>query len=167
MWTRYGGTWIFGDFSLWCYDKTVLPGFNHNLRHEGMLFHVQTEDNGLDNPIVITHVFVGGDILATRRTSYEKFRFKETVREIVLAIMREQHKEIMKDLVHGRIASVQEKLGKPKVFKEETVVSKAARRPPRSPTSVPTLDTTDIEEKTLDELIIEFLASGAEPAKKK
>ena len=32
--------------------RSPILGFNHNLRHGGRVFHVQTEDRGLGNPIV-------------------------------------------------------------------------------------------------------------------
>lgn len=177
-----------------CYDAVVQHGYNHNLRHGGVLFHVQSEDCGLDNPQVVTHVFVGGNVLASRRSTYEKFRAKAAVKEIVIAIMQEQHKEMMKDLVHGRIPSVQEFLGtqetpvleeqasveqapqvevvtepeavsSPPVGKREVVPPpKVAERPYRKPGAVPTtpartLDTTGVAEKTLDELILDFLST--------
>ena len=48
----------------------MVQGFNHNIKHKGKLFHIQTEDSGRENPHIITHVFVGGNILATKKTSY-------------------------------------------------------------------------------------------------
>jgi hypothetical protein len=145
----------------------VLVGFNHNLRHRGVLFHVQTEDGGMENPFVVTHVFVGGNVLANRRSSYDKFTGKAAVKEIVLAMMQEQHKEMMKDLVHGRLPSVEAYLGR--TLPAETPAAdprplspppKVAERPYRKPPPAPqrTLDTAGMEEKTLDELILEFLS---------
>jgi hypothetical protein len=90
---------------------------------------------------------------------------KASVREIVVAMMQEQHKEMMKDLVHGRIPSVQEFLGKPKVPVTAPEVAKSPRVPPRPRVAVPTLDTTNVEEKTLDELIMEFLSNNESKSK--
>jgi hypothetical protein len=47
-----------------------LLGYNTNVRHSGELFHIQTEDSGVGHPHVITHLFVEGTILATKKTSY-------------------------------------------------------------------------------------------------
>ena len=41
----------------------MLSGFNTNIRHRGVLFHVQSEDSGRDPPHIITHLFHGGNIL--------------------------------------------------------------------------------------------------------
>src|SRR5437773_1302277 len=35
-------------------------GFNNNVKYQGQVFHVQTEDSGLDAPHVITHLFADG-----------------------------------------------------------------------------------------------------------
>ena len=48
----------------------MLPGFNTNVRHGGVLFHVQTEDSGRAHPHVITHLYHGGTILASEKRSY-------------------------------------------------------------------------------------------------
>ena len=47
-------------------DKPNSPllGYNNNLKHAGKLFHIQTEDSGVDHPHVITHLFTEGTILA-------------------------------------------------------------------------------------------------------
>ena len=51
------------------FEKAV-TGFNHNIKHKGKVYHVQTEDSGVNNPHIITHLFVGGNILASKKTSY-------------------------------------------------------------------------------------------------
>src|SRR5689334_11127551 len=48
----------------------MLPGYNHNIRYKDKVFHVQTEDNGLDAPNLVTQVFLGGQIVAIERASY-------------------------------------------------------------------------------------------------
>ena len=176
-----GNTWISAAPSRFvpfppdeCYDAAVLVGYNHNLRHEGVLFHVQTEDGGVESPFVVTHVFAGGNILASRRASYAKFTSKAGVKEIVLAMMQEQHKEMMKDLVHGRLPSVQKFLNRPLASSERPEpgapppLRHPAPPPPRKPSVAPvpasrTLDTAGATEMTLDELILNFLEADKEP----
>ena len=51
----------------------MLSGFNTNFRYRGVLFHVQTEDSGLENPHVITHLFHGGNIMASEKRDYSEF----------------------------------------------------------------------------------------------
>ena len=35
--------------------RNVVTGFNHNVRHRGKVYHVQTEDSGADIAHYITH----------------------------------------------------------------------------------------------------------------
>jgi hypothetical protein len=79
----------------------MLAGFNHNVKHKGKLYHVQTEDSGVGNPHVITHLFVGGNILASKRTSYADIVGAGNLPVVVRDIMEEQHKEMLRNLVNG------------------------------------------------------------------
>jgi hypothetical protein len=81
--------------------KRVVTGFNHNVKHRGKVFHVQTEDSGLQNPHIITHLFVGGNILASKKTSYADIAGAENLAQVVRELMEEQHKEMLRNLVNG------------------------------------------------------------------
>src|SRR5579883_1662643 len=46
-------------------------GFNNNVKYNGNVYHIQTEDSGLDKPHVITHCFAdGGRIIKSHKRSY-------------------------------------------------------------------------------------------------
>lgn len=79
----------------------MVQGFNHNIRHKGKLYHVQTEDSGKDNPHIITHVFVGGNILASKKTSYADIVKADRLEQIVRELMEEQHKSVLRNLING------------------------------------------------------------------
>jgi hypothetical protein len=79
----------------------MVPGFNHNVKYRGRVFHCQTEDSGISNPHIITHLFVGGNILATKKTSYADIVKSDRLEEVVLDLMQEQHKELLKKLLTG------------------------------------------------------------------
>jgi len=79
----------------------MVQGFNHNIKHKGKLFHIQTEDSGRDNPHIITHVFVGGNILATKKTSYADISKADRLEQIVRELMEEQHKSVLRNLING------------------------------------------------------------------
>ncbi|HSB19955.1 MAG TPA: hypothetical protein VLD85_08115 [Anaeromyxobacteraceae bacterium] len=81
--------------------KRVVTGFNHNVKHRGKVYHVQTEDSGLQNPHIITHLFVGGNILASKKTSYADIAGAENLAQVVRELMEEQHKEMLRNLVNG------------------------------------------------------------------
>jgi hypothetical protein len=79
--------------------RSPILGYNHNVRHRGLVFHVQTEDSGVDNPHVFTHVFNGGVILASRKLDYDPGSAEESVK----ALMQSQHKALLKELRGGSL----------------------------------------------------------------
>ncbi len=81
--------------------KKMVVGFNHNIKHKGKMYHIQTEDSGLENPHIITHLFVGGNILASKKTSYADLVGAESLTQVVRELMEEQHKEMLRNLVNG------------------------------------------------------------------
>src|SRR5438105_972990 len=83
----------------------MVPGFNHNVKYRGGIFHCQTEDSGIGNPHIITHLFVGGNILATKKTSYADIVKTDRLEEVVSELMQEQHKEMLKKLLSGQYDS--------------------------------------------------------------
>lgn len=82
------------------FEKAV-TGFNHNIKHKGSVYHVQTEDSGINNPHIITHLFVGGNILASKKTSYRDILHVENLAQVVRELMEEQHKEMLRNLING------------------------------------------------------------------
>ncbi len=81
--------------------ERAVTGFNHNIKHKGKVYHVQTEDSGVANPHIITHLFVGGNILASKKSSYADIVQSENLRELVRELMEEQHKQMLRNLVAG------------------------------------------------------------------
>jgi len=77
--------------------RSPILGYNHNIRHRGVVFHVQTEDSGVANPHIYTHLFHGGVIITTRKLVYDA----EADESVVKALMQAQHKAIMKELKAG------------------------------------------------------------------
>lgn len=78
-------------------------GFNHNIRHQGILFHVQTEDYGKDLHKVVTQLFFGGQIVNKVETDYQHVMNAEDVDDQIKEIMKTQHKKMLKDLTDGNI----------------------------------------------------------------
>ena len=79
----------------------MVPGFNHNIMHKSRMYHIQTEDSGLKNPHIITHLFVGGNILSTKKTSYADILSSDHLEDVVREIMEEQHKSMLRELKRG------------------------------------------------------------------
>lgn len=81
----------------------MLSGFNHNLKHKGKTYHIQTEDGGKDNPQIITHAFQGGAILDSVRTSYEDLLGLPNWQADLKERMKAQHLEEIRRLMSGDI----------------------------------------------------------------
>ena len=97
--------------------RTMLSGFNTNFRYRGVLFHVQTEDSGRDNPHVITHLFHGGNIMASHKRDYSMLLDDEDIEDAVRKLMETQHKAMLKQLSRGEHdAVIGQRLG-PDVFR--------------------------------------------------
>jgi hypothetical protein len=70
-----------------------LLGYNTNVRHKGKLYHIQTEDSGVNHPHIITHLFAdGGRIVASKKTEYAQHLGSANLQVIVKKLMQEQHK---------------------------------------------------------------------------
>lgn len=79
----------------------MLLGFNHNIMYKGEVFHVQTEDSGVENPNIVTLLYQGGVILCSIKTSYADILRIENLEQVVEELMKEQHKRIMRRLKSG------------------------------------------------------------------
>ena len=79
----------------------MILGFNHNVNYKGEVFHVQTEDSGINNPHIITLLYRGGVILCSKKTSYADILKMDNFESVVEELMKAQHKELMRRLKSG------------------------------------------------------------------
>jgi len=89
----------------------MLTGFNTNITYKEEIYHVQTEDSGLRNPVITTLLYKGGIILASKKTSYkdllsEKGILSQGVKEKIKKLMVEQHRAMIEDLFAGKFDSM-------------------------------------------------------------
>lgn len=114
----------------------MVTGFNTDVEHEGRVYHVQTEDKGVDNPIIETLVYRGGEILAAVRSSYAdlKPKFEDSA---IAARIESQHNQVILDVRAGKF-----EVRKPRPFGEGIITN-----------------------RSFDEVVLEFLRSelGEDP----
>ncbi|MBI5528512.1 MAG: hypothetical protein HY897_19440 [Deltaproteobacteria bacterium] len=84
----------------------MITGFNHNVKYRDRVFHIQTEDSGEKNPLIFTHLFEGGNIIATKKIDYAKIAGKPDFEKQVRRMMEDQHKAMLKALMHGDLDPV-------------------------------------------------------------
>jgi hypothetical protein len=82
-------------------------GFNNNIKFRDTVFHVQTEDSGLDQPHIITHLFAdGGRVIKSHKRSYAEHVSRSDVAEFVRKLMKAQHLEMVMALRDGAFDNV-------------------------------------------------------------
>jgi hypothetical protein len=83
-------------------------GFNNNIKAKGQLFHIQTEDSGLNAPHIVTHLFAdGGRIIKSHKRDYAS-AVKQTTDPgaYVRKLMKAQHLEMVIALRDGRFDEI-------------------------------------------------------------
>ena len=81
----------------------MITGFNTDVEHAGRVFHVQTEDRGLQNPIVDSLVYTGGEIVASRQRSYADLAESgECIEDDIMERMERQHQTLIREILNGK-----------------------------------------------------------------
>jgi hypothetical protein len=122
----------------------MLTGLNIDIEHQGKIYHVQTEDGGIKKPVLITLVYHGGAILASRKKSYTDLLKSKDMNTAIKHLMHEQHNNMIESLKSGQL------------FKDEG-----------HPTQVPASEVSNKTPitKNLDDLILDYLANKEERKK--
>ena len=136
----------------------MITGFNTDIRHNEKVYHVQTEDKGVGNPYIESLVYVGGEILATKKTSYAEQLKTGVDDKWIGGLMEQQHRTMIAAVKRGRFdqpADVTKTVEDPR---PETLAQAALYVEAQAEAAPLAID----EEKTLDQVIIDYLASEAE-----
>jgi len=90
----------------------VITGFNTDIEHDGIVYHVQTEDKGLDSPIILSLVYAGGTILASKRSPYADLIEQGFSDEALAERLKRQHRLICAAIHSGRIGDLKKMSGR-------------------------------------------------------
>jgi hypothetical protein len=130
----------------------VITGFNTDIKHNEKVYHIQTEDKGLQNPYIESLVYVGGEILASKKTSYAEQATSGVDEKWIGSLMEQQHRTMIAAIKRGRFDG-------PADATRSTARPTLAQPAPGEAEMPPMMID---EEKTLDQVIIDYLASEAE-----
>jgi len=80
----------------------MITGFNTDIEFDGRVFHVQTEDRGLDHPVIESLVYVGGEILSSRNTEYaDLLESGDYTENDIQQRMKAQHSDLIREIQTG------------------------------------------------------------------
>lgn len=132
----------------------MITGFNTDIKHNEKVYHVQTEDKGVANPYIESLVYVGGEILASKKTSYAEQLKTGVDDKWIGGLMEQQHRTMIAAIKRGRFDQPADTT---KTVQERPTLSQDGAFAEAVAAPIP-ID----EEKTLDQVIIDYLASEAE-----
>jgi len=134
----------------------MLTGYNTDFKFQGQTYHCQTEDGGHNNPYITSLMYRQGAILARRKTSYADILRADCLDDVVRELMMEQHKQMIRDLMQGKLET---NTNAPQM--EAPAAPPATVAPAPAPevkkASPPPPKPEEIKEKSLDDIILEFL----------
>ena len=81
----------------------MITGYNTDVEFDGVVYHVQTEDKGLQTPVILSLVYSGGAILASKRSRYDDLVARGFDADVLAARLQRQHKLICAAVHAGRI----------------------------------------------------------------
>ena len=80
-----------------------MAGFNTEIVHNGVNFHVQTQDMGMSAKYIESIIYKSGKVLSSRRTYYANFLGKPDFREKIKSIIKDQHDTILREIREGKL----------------------------------------------------------------
>ena len=120
----------------------MITGYNTDVEYDGVVYHIQTEDKGLKTPLILSLVYTGGEILASRRTPYDDLISSGFDERVLAERLDRQHKLICAAIKAGRIEDLKRLAAK----KPERT---AKRKKPSSNEAAPVVATEDETETTV------------------
>ena len=130
----------------------MITGYNTDVKHNNRVFHIQTEDKGDSSPHIESLVYVGGQILATRKTSYADILKGGRDDKAVQELMEQQHRTMIAAIQRGRFDGPNGALKSPDAMSEE-------RQPEAEAGEDDSEEQTSSGDRTLDQVILDYLAS--------
>ena len=86
----------------------MITGYNTDVEFDGVVYHVQTEDKGLQTPVILSLVYSGGAILASKRSPYDDLVARGFDADALATRLQRQHKLICAAVHAGRIEDLKQ-----------------------------------------------------------
>lgn len=124
------------------------------------MYHVQTEDKGLETPIILSLVYVGGAILASKRAPYEDLIAAGFSDEVLAERLKRQHRLICAAINSGRINDLIKKMGAREDVGAIVTPSPPPPEAPAEPISPPEQPSVPVVDEPVEQ---EFVVAEDEP----
>ncbi len=160
----------------------MITGYNTDVPHSDLVFHVQTEDKGTSSAWIESLVYVGGQVVSRKRSSYKSYLDEGRGRQAIAEMMDKQHRLMIAEVRGGKFDAKVAELAAGAI-KEKAAAECTASATASSPVSQSTDDLRTLDEviladqqavmedhevvedesvPTLDQVILEYLNSEAE-----
>ncbi len=124
----------------------MLVGYNTNITYKGDIYHIQTEDFGIRNPVIVTFLYLKGTILSSKKISYAHIASSPVYKEKVRELMKEQHKIMIRELISG--VYTDDKTRDPSGEKDELQQGEESRQESAAKAQI---------SKSLDDILLEYI----------
>ncbi len=143
--------------------SSMQTGYNTDIEHNDTTYHIQTEDKGVNNPIIETLVYVGGQILDSKRTEYSDISGDGDSAEKIQKLMESQHQKLIEKVKSDFYNLEEEEQEEPE--EEEPTEEISSQTAKEASESVPGEKEEGFDEGTLDEVILDYLEKESENAR--
>lgn len=131
----------------------MLVGYNTNVTYKGNVYHIQTEDNGLKNPVIVTLLYIKGTILSSKKVNYAHIATSPDYKEKVRELMKEQHKGMIKELIAGKHTAGESPAP---AAEEKKVDLELTEKPPQELQAKGQID------KSLDDILLDYIIKSGD-----
>ena len=107
----------------------MITGFNTDIEFQGVTYHVQTEDKGVDTPLILSLVYDRGTILASKRSPYDDLLAGVFDEKTLTERLQKQHKLICAAIMAGRIEDLKRMTMKDSALRNNRLVAQKAIKP--------------------------------------
>ncbi|HEY8561885.1 MAG TPA: hypothetical protein VIL74_16045 [Pyrinomonadaceae bacterium] len=97
----------------------MITGFNTDIEHDGVVYHVQTEDKGVETPLILSLVYDRGTILASKRSPYNDLVQNGFNEQVLAERLQKQHKLMCAAVRAGRIEDLKQMTAREAAIKKE------------------------------------------------
>ena len=124
----------------------VITGFNTDIEYNGVTYHVQTEDKGVNTPLILSLVYDRGTILASKRSPYDDLLNGGLDERQLAERLQKQHQLICAAIKAGRIEDLRRMTMKESANKKKGLVAQkeikatAAEKPETKREEIPMPD---------------------------